>query len=56
MRLGYFVNKEDFVGLDSLYFTIDDDNPDEHIKILLTIALATRISMLKMYLLSQHDV
>jgi len=51
----------DFAGLESLYFSIEDEidfdgeDLDEHIGIMLSLFQATRISMLRMYLLSQGE-
>jgi len=59
LRLDYFVNKKNFAGVESIYFTVEDqfdDNQDEQIGTFLSIILATRISLLRIYLESERDV
>ena len=60
LRLGFFVHEKHLAGLESLYFSIEDefeldDNLDERIGMLLSVILAARISMLRMHLLTQND-
>ena len=61
LRLCYFIEEENFAGLESLYFSIqdeidfDDEDFDERIGIMLSMFQATRISMLRMYLLSRGE-
>jgi len=56
MRLGYFLQCENLAGLESLYYDIEeefefDDNLDEHIGVLQSLLLASRIAMLRNALL-----
>lgn len=62
MRLAYFVTTMNFAGLESLYIFVEDDfdikydeNPDEDIAIFFSVILATRIALLRKYLLSQSE-
>jgi hypothetical protein len=58
LRLDYFVNKKNFAGVESIYFTVEDqfdDYQDEQIGTFLSIILATRISLLRIYLESERD-
>ena len=60
LRLGYFVHEKHLAGLESLYFSIDDEfdmeeDMDEQIGMLLSAVLASRIAMLRIHLLSRKD-
>ena len=60
LRLGYFVHEKHLAGLESLYFSIDDEfdieeDMDEQIDMLLSAALASRIAVLRLHLLSQKE-
>jgi len=60
LRLGFFVKEKHLAGLESLYFSIEDefeldDDVDEYIGMLLPEILAARIAMLRIHLLSQND-
>jgi len=60
LRLAFFVKEKHLAGLESLYFSIEDEfewdaNLDEYIGMLLPEILAARIAMLRIHLLSQND-
>lgn len=59
LRITYFISKKNYAGLESLYYSIEDEfdfqdeDLDEDIVMLLPTLLATRISLLRLYLLQQ---
>lgn len=60
LRLGYFLQRENLAGLESLYYDIEeefefDDNLDEHIGVLYSLLYASRIAILRDTLLADEQ-
>lgn len=57
LRIDYFIRKENYAGLESLYYLMEDEfdfedeeDMDEDVALLFSVLLASRISLLKMHL------
>jgi len=59
VRLDYFVNKKNFAGVESIFYTIEvlfaEDDKDEQIDTFMSILLTTRISLLRTHLESERE-